>query len=58
MSNNEKENTKRATGGYKPLSEGYQPQVNKKGYQPKGREEASPPKSPKGGTGEGGGKKE
>lgn len=58
MSEKEQGNSKRATGGYKPLSEGYQPQYEKKGYVPAGQQDTKPPKPPKGGTGESSGKKE
>ena len=49
--------TKRGTGGYKPLNEGYQAEYAKKGYKPKGQEDTTPPKPPKGGTGQSSSKK-
>lgn len=56
MSDKEESKTKRVTGGYKPLNEGYQPKYVKKGYKPTGQEDTTPPKPPKGGTGQSSGK--
>jgi len=52
MNDKKESKTERATGGYRPLNEGYQPKYVKKGYKPAGQEDATPPKPPKGGTGQ------
>jgi len=50
--------SKRIDGGYQPLSEGYQPTKEKRGDAPTtGSASNSPPKPPKGGTGQSSGKK-